>query len=232
MPVEPPPSPGVSLALDPDLSLQGRGEAVPHAELDLAPTALGEAGAYIPPRLRREADESVRYAQRIGAGASTTQDDPDSDVFPAWPDLVVIDGGRGQLQATIDTLAEIGVTDGRWSRSPRGRSAMPAASSYYLPGRQPFRMEPRDPALYFVQRLRDEAHRFAIGTHRAKRSRELVRSPLDEIEGIGPRRKRALAHAFRDGEGDRARLARRPRPCAGRQRRDGEGRLRFLPPQR
>jgi excinuclease ABC subunit C len=67
---------------------------------------------------------------------------------------------------------------------------------FHLPGREPFRLEPRDPALYFMQRLRDEAHRFAIGTHRAKRSRELVRSPLDEIGGVGPRRKRALLLHF------------------------------------
>ena len=65
-----------------------------------------------------------------------------------------------------------------------------------MPGREPFRLPPRDPALYFVQRLRDEAHRFAIGTHRARRKKEFTKSPLDEIAGIGPARKRALLHAF------------------------------------
>ena len=68
--------------------------------------------------------------------------------------------------------------------------------TFHVPGREAFRLEPRDPALYFMQRLRDEAHRFAIGTHRAKRSRELVKSPLDEIGGVGPRRKRALLLHF------------------------------------
>ena len=76
-------------------------------------------------------------------------------------------------------------------------------------------LEPRDPVLYFVQRLRDEAHRFAIGTHRAKRSKAIGANPLDEIAGIGPTRKRALLEAFRLGQG---RLARRPRGPAGRRR--------------
>ena len=71
----------------------------------------------------------------------------------------------------------------------------------HMPGRQPFRLEPRDPVLYFIQRLRDEAHRFAIGTHRAKRSKEFVRSPLDEIAGVGPSRKRALLHHFGTAKG-------------------------------
>jgi excinuclease ABC subunit C len=68
--------------------------------------------------------------------------------------------------------------------------------TFFLPGREPFKLAPRDPALYFVQRLRDEAHRFAIGTHRARRKKEFTKSPLDEIGGIGPARKRALLHAF------------------------------------
>ena len=68
--------------------------------------------------------------------------------------------------------------------------------TFFVEGREPFKLQPRDPALFFVQRLRDEAHRFAIGTHRAKRKKEFVKSPLDEIPGIGPARKRALLHAF------------------------------------
>jgi excinuclease ABC subunit C len=68
--------------------------------------------------------------------------------------------------------------------------------TFFAVGREPFRLPPRDPALYFVQRLRDEAHRFAIGTHRARRKKDFTRSPLDEIAGVGPARKRALLHAF------------------------------------
>jgi excinuclease ABC subunit C len=70
-----------------------------------------------------------------------------------------------------------------------------------MPGRAPFRMEPRDPVLYFIQRLRDEAHRFAIGSHRAKRAAAMVKNPLDEIDGVGPGRKRALLHAFGSATG-------------------------------
>ena len=84
----------------------------------------------------------------------------------------------------------------RWSASPRGRTAMPAASISSCAGRASFMLEPRDPVLYFVQRLRDEAHRFAIGTHRAKRSKAIAANPLDEIAGIGPRRRSALLKHF------------------------------------
>ena len=83
-----------------------------------------------------------------------------------------------------------------WPRSPRARTATPGRETFFIAGREPFRLPERDPALFFAQRLRDEAHRFAIGTHRAKRKREFVKSPLDEIPGIGPSRKRALLHAF------------------------------------
>ncbi len=136
----------------------------------------------------------MRYAGRAESGAKAADSDPDA--FPAWPDLVIIDGGKGQLQAALDTLAEIGVADVPLVGIAKGPDRDAGREQFHLPGRQPFRLEPRDPALYFLQRLRDEAHRFAIGTHRAKRSRELVRSPLDEIGGVGPRRKRALLLHF------------------------------------
>ena len=78
----------------------------------------------------------------------------------------------------------------------KGRDRDAGRETFFIPGRAPIRLPPRDPALYFIQRLRDEAHRFAIGSHRAKRKRELTKSPLDEIAGIGPSRKRALLHHF------------------------------------
>ena len=123
---------------------------------------------------------------------------PDDDSFPAWPDLLLIDGGKGQLEAARQALAEVGVgeNDVTLVGIAKGRDRDAGRETFFRLGQPPFKMPPRDPALYFVQRLRDEAHRFAIGTHRAKRKREMVKNPLDEIPGIGPTRKRALLHHF------------------------------------
>jgi excinuclease ABC subunit C len=116
--------------------------------------------------------------------------------FPSWPDLVLIDGGKGQVTAARETLEKLGITDVPLVGVAKGQDRDAGRETFVIPGREPFRLPPRDPALYFVQRLRDEAHRFAIGAHRAKRKRELTKSPLDEIEGIGPSRKRALLLHF------------------------------------
>jgi excinuclease ABC subunit C len=118
------------------------------------------------------------------------------DAFPAWPDLVLIDGGRGQLEAAKAALAEVGVIGVPLVGIAKGRDRDAGRETFFLPGKPPVKLPPRDPALYFVQRLRDEAHRFAIGAHRAKRKREMAKGPLDEIPGIGPNRKRALLHHF------------------------------------
>ena len=124
-------------------------------------------------------------------------DAPEPDeAFPARPDLILIDGGLGQYNATRQVLDELGVTDVAVAGIAKGRDRDAGREMFFVPGKEPFRMSPRDPALYFVQRLRDEAHRFAIGTHRARRKKEFTKSPLDEIAGIGPARKRALLHAF------------------------------------
>jgi len=114
----------------------------------------------------------------------------------AWPDLVLIDGGQGQLAAALEVLAELGVEDVPIAAIAKGPDRDAGRERFFLPGREPFRLEPRDPVLYYLQRLRDEAHRFAIGTHRAKREKGLGRSQLDEIPGVGPARKRALLHHF------------------------------------
>lgn len=118
--------------------------------------------------------------------------------FPAWPDLILIDGGKGQLDAALQALAEAGVKPGDVAvvGIAKGRDRDAGRETFFMEGKQPFRLPPRDPTLYFVQRLRDEAHRFAIGTHRAKRTRAIRQNPLDEISGIGPVRKRALLHHF------------------------------------
>jgi excinuclease ABC subunit C len=120
----------------------------------------------------------------------------DPDAFPAWPDLVIIDGGRGQLDAARQVFADLGVTGVTLVAIAKGRDRDAGRETFFVEGRDPFHLPPRDPALYFAERLRDEAHRFAIGTHRARRKREFTKSPLDEIGGIGPARKRALLQSF------------------------------------
>ncbi|HZZ62301.1 MAG TPA: excinuclease ABC subunit UvrC [Roseiarcus sp.] len=116
--------------------------------------------------------------------------------FPDAPDLVVIDGGRGQLEAAREVLASLGVQGVALASIAKGPDRNAGQETFYVDGREPFKLSPRDPALFFVQRLRDEAHRFAVGTHRARRKREFVKNPLDEIPGVGPTRKRALLFAF------------------------------------
>ncbi|MFC4172249.1 excinuclease ABC subunit UvrC [Microvirga sp. GCM10011540] len=145
-------------------------------------------------RFARLVKEEPRMPDAPDAEAGRGNDDS----FPAWPDLVLIDGGKGQLEAARQALAEVGVSeqDVALVGIAKGRDRDAGRETFFKPGEAPFKMPPRDPALYFVQRLRDEAHRFAIGAHRAKRKRELVKNPLDEIPGIGPTRKRALLHHF------------------------------------
>ena len=112
-----------------------------------------------------------------------------------WPDLVLIDGGQGQLTAARETLAALGV-DVPLVGIAKGPDRDAGRETFFLPGRDSFKLPPRDPVLYFVERLRDEAHRFAIGSHRARRKRDLREAGLQEIAGIGPNRKRALLHHF------------------------------------
>jgi excinuclease ABC subunit C len=116
--------------------------------------------------------------------------------FPDTPDLVIIDGGRGQFEAAREVLATLDVQGVRLVAIAKGPDRNAGRETFFVEGRESFKLSPRDPALFFIQRLRDEAHRFAIGTHRARRKKEFVKSPLDEIPGIGPARKRALLHAF------------------------------------
>ncbi len=119
------------------------------------------------------------------------------DTMPAWPDLVLIDGGQGQMSAVRAILDELGIADKIEAIGvAKGVDRDAGRERFFVRGRDPFTLPPRDPVLYFIQRLRDEAHRFAIGSHRARRKKEMVRNPLDEIAGIGPSRKRALLHHF------------------------------------
>ena len=113
-----------------------------------------------------------------------------------WPDLVVIDGGPGQLSAAIEVLSELGIHDLATVAIAKGPDRNAGRERFHIPGRQPFSLPVNDPALYFLQRLRDEAHRFAIGGHRQKRKKDIGRSLIDEISGVGAARKRALLHHF------------------------------------
>ena len=127
-----------------------------------------------------------------------------------WPDLVLIDGGLGQLNAVIEALAEIGMTpeDVNLVSIAKGVDRNAGREQFFRPGRAPFKLPETAPVLYYLQRLRDEAHRWAIGAHRAKRSAAIKSSPLDEIEGVGPARKKALLHHFGSAKGvSRAKVA-------------------------
>jgi excinuclease ABC subunit C len=121
----------------------------------------------------------------------------EDDAFPAWPDLVFIDGGPGQMSVVRKMLAELGISDRVTAIGiAKGVDREAGRERFFVQGREPFMLPMRDPVLYFIQRLRDEAHRFAIGSHRTRRKKELVANPLDEIGGIGPARKRALLNHF------------------------------------
>jgi excinuclease ABC subunit C len=115
-----------------------------------------------------------------------------------WPDLVLIDGGKGQLSAVMEALAELGFEDNELNivAIAKGPDRNAGREQFFRPIKAPFQLPINDPALYYLQRLRDEAHRWAIGAHRAKRSADMVKNPLDDIEGIGPTRKKALLHHF------------------------------------
>jgi excinuclease ABC subunit C len=121
--------------------------------------------------------------------------DADEQDESPWPDLVLIDGGQGQLTAAREVLAGLGV-DVPLIAIAKGPDRDAGRETFFLPGRDSFKLPPRDPVLYFVERLRDEAHRFAVGSHRARRKRDLREAGLQEIAGIGPTRKRALLHYF------------------------------------
>ena len=114
----------------------------------------------------------------------------------SWPDLLLIDGGSGQVSAVAEILKDYGVEDIAMVGVAKGVDRDHGKEEFHVRGKRPFALQRNDPVLYFVQRLRDEAHRFAIGTHRAKRSKSISSSPLDEIDGVGAARKRALLAHF------------------------------------
>ncbi|MGE5504620.1 MAG: excinuclease ABC subunit UvrC [Actinomycetota bacterium] len=123
------------------------------------------------------------------------KEDPDRD-RGGWPDLVLVDGGAGQLKVACEVFAELGIDDVAVVGIAKGPDRNAGREHFFLPEREPFMLPHNDPVLYFLQRLRDEVHRFAIGTHRARRAKGLSQSSLDEVPGIGARRKKALLHHF------------------------------------
>jgi len=189
---------------------------------DPAPPRGGDpASAPVPPRggddfaMMREVLKR-RFARMLkaeGARDAATGDlpegvsDPDEPPSPTkaggWdrPDLLLIDGGAGQLSAVCGVLDELGLASIPVVAIAKGPDRDAGRERFFLPNREPFQLPERDPVLYYLQRLRDEAHRFAIGAHRTGRAKALVTSALDEVEGIGPARKKALLHHFGSARG-------------------------------
>jgi excinuclease ABC subunit C len=166
--------------------------AAPAAQDEEARIAAVSAAASAVSSVARASSPATAAPSNAGEDARATDD----AAFPDKPDLVVVDGGRGQLEAARQVFAELGVAGVALASIAKGPDRNAGRETFFIAGREPFKLAPRDPALFFIQRLRDEAHRFAIGTHRARRKKAFVKSPLDEIPGIGPARKRALLHAF------------------------------------
>jgi excinuclease ABC subunit C len=129
-----------------------------------------------------------RFSRALAENPDRTDD--------TWPSLVLIDGGAGQLSAATAIMADLGLSDIPLVAIAKGPDRDAGREWFHMAGREPFQLPPRDPVLYFLQRLRDEAHRFAITTHRNARSKKITTSELDDIEGIGPARKKALLNHF------------------------------------
>jgi len=136
-----------------------------------------------------------RFSRLLKEQGEERGDEQAKDV-QSWPDLVLIDGGQGQLSAAKAVLDELGLSDLPVAGVAKGPDRDAGREHFYLSGKASFMLEARDPVLYYIQRLRDEAHRFAIGSHRARRSKAIGVNPLDEVPGIGPLRKKALLQAF------------------------------------
>jgi len=164
---------------------------------DLAPgDDYGMLREVLQRRFKRLIDESPRQLPTDDTLAAVlTGEVGEADDQP-WPDLVLIDGGQGQLRIAQETLAALGVTDVPLVAIAKGPDRDAGRETFFVAGRNPFKLPPRDPLLYFVERLRDEAHRFAIGSHRTRRKKDIREAGLQEIPGIGPTRKRALLQHF------------------------------------
>lgn len=137
-----------------------------------------------------------RFSRLVKEHGSRAEAARDEDGFGPWPDLVLIDGGAGQLSAVKSIIDELGITDVPLVGVAKGPDRDAGRERFFVPGRPDFMLPTRDPVLYFIQRLRDEAHRFANGSHAARRSKQISEGGLQEIPGVGPTRKRALLNHF------------------------------------
>jgi excinuclease ABC subunit C len=146
-------------------------------------------------RFKRLLAEAPRPSFDAALAAEQSGDVALDDEQP-WPDLVLIDGGQGQLSAAQETLSALGVNDVPLIAIAKGPDRDAGRETFFMAGRAPFKLPPRDPLLYFIERLRDEAHRFAIGSHRTRRKKDIREAGLQEVPGIGPTRKRALLRHF------------------------------------
>ncbi len=192
------------------------GEAVPSNEAHNpspcpSPNGRGDDSIVLEP-LTEAAAGSLSHGERAGVRGDSPEDEPPAaepmengiadeaeaqggDVG-AWPDLLLIDGGAGQLSTVREVLDSLGLHGLAVAGIAKGPDRNAGRERFFMPGKPPFSLAPNDPVLYFVQRLRDEAHRFAIGSHRAKRKKAMSETSLDDIPGIGPARKRALLRHF------------------------------------
>jgi excinuclease ABC subunit C len=147
--------------------------------------------------MERRFSRLLKEHGETGDTGESDSDEVNGSGFPAWPDVILIDGGQGQMSAVRSILENLGIADRVHAIGvAKGQDRDAGRERFFVKGRESFSLPVRDPVLYFVQRLRDEAHRFAIGSHRARRKKEMVKNPLDEISGIGPGRKRALLLHF------------------------------------
>jgi excinuclease ABC subunit C len=163
---------------------------------DLAPgDDAGMMREVLQRRFRRLLAEAPRPSFDDAMAAEQTGDVTADDEQP-WPDLLLVDGGQGQLTAAQETLAALGVTDLPVVAVAKGPDRDAGRETFFMAGRAPFKLPPRDPLLYFIERLRDEAHRFAVGSHRIRRKKDIREAGLQEIPGVGPTRKRALLRHF------------------------------------
>ncbi|MGH7090570.1 MAG: helix-hairpin-helix domain-containing protein, partial [Stellaceae bacterium] len=170
----------------------------PGAEAIGLDAAIAEASEAPP---RTGGDDYAMMREVLGRRfARALKEDPERE-RGTWPDLVLIDGGAGQVSSAQRVMADLGIADIPVIGIAKGPDRDAGRERFFRAGQAPVSLDPKDPVLYFMQRLRDEAHRFAIGTHRARRMKAIGTSPLDEIAGIGARRKKALLHHFGSARG-------------------------------
>jgi excinuclease ABC subunit C len=165
------------------------------AESEAERAAVATDDASLKPEIQPGDDYAMMRQVLTRRFSRAIQEDPDRQ-RGMWPDLVLVDGGLGQLSAALDVFRELGLDDVPVAAIAKGPDRNAGRERFFLPGREPFLLDPKNPVLYFLQRLRDEAHRFVIGAHRAKRSALIGKSELDQIAGIGAKRKKALLLHF------------------------------------